>query len=187
MALQAYKFGCRDITLSFRTAPMPFHWPNGIETRLLLEKLYGKVATFSDESTRDVDVIILCTGYQHTFPFMEQKLQLKTTNRLWIDNCYKGIFWNDNSRLVYIGMQDQWLSLTMFDDAQAWYARDVILGRIEIPKDRQSDMDSWSSREATLKGDEANIRYQMDYTAELVEATDYPSWDFELTVQTFID
>ena len=84
-------------------------------------------------------------------------------------------------------MQDQWLSLTMFDDAQAWYARDVILGRIEIPKDRQSDMDSWSSREATLKGDEANIRYQMDYTAELVEATDYPSWDFELTVQTFID
>jgi trimethylamine monooxygenase len=63
-------------------------------------------------------------------------------------------------------MQDQWLSLTMFDDAQAWYARDVILGRIEIPKDRQSDMDSWSSREATLKGDEANIRYQiMDYTA----------------------
>ena len=64
---------------------MPFHWPNGIETRLLLEKLYGKVATFSDESTRDVDVIILCTGYQHTFPFMEQKLQLKTANRLWID------------------------------------------------------------------------------------------------------
>ena len=29
-------------------------------------------------------------------------------------------------------MQDQWFTFNMFD-AQAWYIRDVILGKIELP------------------------------------------------------
>eukprot|EP00522_Entomoneis_paludosa_P003631 CAMPEP_0172468458 /NCGR_PEP_ID=MMETSP1065-20121228/61309_1 /TAXON_ID=265537 /ORGANISM="Amphiprora paludosa, Strain CCMP125" /LENGTH=103 /DNA_ID=CAMNT_0013225849 /DNA_START=195 /DNA_END=503 /DNA_ORIENTATION=- len=80
-------------------------------------------------------------------------------------------------------------------DAQAWYARDVILGRLTVPNGptRRADMDTWAQREQALLAnggdDEAMIRYQMDYTADLVNAIandDYPSWDFELTVQTFL-
>ena len=29
-------------------------------------------------------------------------------------------------------MQDQWFTFNMFD-AQAWYARDLILGRLKVP------------------------------------------------------
>ena len=29
-------------------------------------------------------------------------------------------------------MQDQWFTFNMFD-AQAWYARDIILGRLQLP------------------------------------------------------
>jgi trimethylamine monooxygenase len=41
-------------------------------------------------------------------------------------------------------MQNQDYTFTMFD-AQAWYARDTILGKIQIPssEDRQADMDIW--------------------------------------------
>ena len=46
---------------------------------------------------------------------------------------YKGVVWEDNTGLFYLGMQDQFYTFNMFD-AQAWYARDVILGGIKLPK-----------------------------------------------------
>jgi len=45
---QCYKYGCRDITLSYRTNPMNFKWPDCFNTRPLLTKVQGKTATFKD-------------------------------------------------------------------------------------------------------------------------------------------
>ena len=57
-------------------------------------------------------------------------------------------------------MQDQWFTFNMFD-AQAWYARDYILGKIAIPSavDQEAEFNTWREREGTLEGDEENIRY----------------------------
>ena len=84
--------------------------------------------------------------------------------------------WEKNPKLFYIGMQDQFYTFNMFD-AQAWYARDVILGRIELPS---ADGDGarqpkWRAREETLENAEQMIWFQGDYTKELIEATDYPT------------
>ena len=46
--------------------------------------------------TKEVDAIILCTGYQHHFPFLPEDLRLKTANRLWPLDLYKGVVWEDN-------------------------------------------------------------------------------------------
>lgn len=74
-------------------------------------------------------------------------------------------------------------------DAQAWYGRDVVLGAIQLPsaEEQAAHFKLWRDRELTLKSAEDMIRFQTDYTAELVEATDYPSWAFEQTVQTFLE
>ena len=71
IASQCYKYGCKDIVCSYRTKPMDFDWPKEIRNVPLLEKVEGKTCTFKDGSTKDVDAIILCTGYKHHFPFME--------------------------------------------------------------------------------------------------------------------
>ncbi|KAL7564745.1 hypothetical protein ACA910_010156 [Epithemia clementina (nom. ined.)] len=194
IALQAYKFGCRHIILSYRTRPMNFDWPEGMVTRPLLQKVVnGHTAVFIDGSMEEnVDVIVLSTGYQHSFPFMEQSLALQTHNTLWIPDLYKGLFWKANPRLIYMAMHDQWLTFSMFD-AQAWYARDVILGRMDESQvsieSWKQDMEKWTLRHQhlDLTDDEAMIRFQMDYTADLIAATDYPSWDYEMTVQTLLD
>lgn len=91
-----------------------------------------------------VDAVLLCTGYLHHFPFLPDHLRLKTSNRLYPGGLYKGVFWQDNPKLIYLGMQDQYFTFNMFD-AQAWYARDVILGRIALPskEERQKDIDHW--------------------------------------------
>ena len=106
----------------------------GIEVPLL-EELRGNVATFKDGSTKAIDAIILCTGYLHHFPFMSDDLKLRTANRLATANLYKGVQFIDNPKLFYIGMQDQWFTFNMFD-AQAWWARDVIMGKIDVPQDK---------------------------------------------------
>ena len=51
---------------------------------------------------------------------------------MWPLGLYKGVVWEKNPQLFYIGMQDQFYTFNMFD-AQAWFARDVIMGRIKLP------------------------------------------------------
>ena len=66
-------------------------------------------------------------------------------------------------------------------DAQGWYARDVIMGKISLPsKDEMlKNNQEWKDREEKLETDEDMIWFQGDYTKELIEATDYPTFDIE--------
>ena len=74
---------------------------------------------------------------------------------------------------MYIGMQEQCYTFNMFD-AQAWYARDVILGKLTIPskEDQAKDFAEWRTREEALNGPEDNIRFQASYLEMLNSFTD---------------
>ena len=100
IALQCHKYGAKSVTMCWRTQPMGFKWPKTMEERPLLTKIVGKTVHFKDGSTKDVDAIILCTGYQHHFPFLADELRLRTHNRMHPPHLYKGIMWLDNPKLV---------------------------------------------------------------------------------------
>jgi trimethylamine monooxygenase len=183
---QCWKYGCKSVTVSHRTAPMGYKWPDNWQEVPLLTKVEKNTATFKDGTTREVDAIILCTGYLHHFPFMAEGLKLRTANRLAAADLYKGVVWVDNPQLFYLGMQDQWYTFNMFD-AQAWYVRDIILGRIDVPdRDaRAQDVVDRVAAEDALEDDYACIRYQGAYTQELIDETDYPSFDIEGANEAF--
>jgi trimethylamine monooxygenase len=147
LALQLHKFEARSVTISFRTRRMGFKWPPGIEELPLLDRLNGSTAHFIDGQRRDFDALIFCTGYRHHFPFLADDLRLATTNRLYPPFLYKGVVFHDRPRLMYLGMQDLYFSFTLFD-AQAWYCRDLLLGRRSLPSPaaRASDMAAWQAR-----------------------------------------
>ena len=186
IALQCLKYGASAVTCCYRTAPMGFKWPTGIEELPSVENFKGEEAYFGDGSTREVDVVILCTGYLHHFPFIENDLRLVTKNRLYPSQLYKGIFWLGNPNFMYLGMQDQYYTFNMFD-AQAWYARDVLLNKIEIPeKDvMEKDISTWQQREENLKNPIEEIYFQTDYCKDLIELTDYEI-DFDFIAKQFI-
>jgi hypothetical protein len=54
-----------------------------------------------------MDAIVLCTGYRHWFPFIEDNLRLRTNNVLYPPDLYKGVVWTGNPKLMYLGMQDR--------------------------------------------------------------------------------
>jgi trimethylamine monooxygenase len=186
IALQSFKYGARSVTISYRTKPMGFKWPSGIEEVPLLTQLDGKVAHFKDGSSKKVDAIVFCVGYQHSFPFLEDSLRLITKNRLYPGSLYKGIFWFSNPKLMYLGMQDQFYTFSMFD-VQAWYARDAVLGRIPLPSsaDMAIDIADWQAREEHLADPFEQIDFQKEYVIDLAEKVDYPDCDWELTAELF--
>jgi len=184
---QCWKYGCKSVTVSHRTAPMGFSFPANWREVPLLQSVTGNTATFKDGSTAVVDAIILCTGYQHHFPFLPDSLRLKTKNRLATADLWKGVAFVANPQLFYLGMQDQWFSFNMFD-AQAWYVRDIILGRIAVPAsqaERAADVVARVAGEDAGKDSYDAIRYQGAYVKELIAATDYPAFDVDGACETF--
>ena len=176
---QCWKYGCTSVTVSHRTAPMGYDWPSNWTEVPLLQNVEGNTATFRDGSTAHIDAIILCTGYQHHFPFLPDGLRLRTKNRLATADLYRGVAWVKNPKLFYLGMQDQWYTFNMFD-AQAWYVRDVIMGRLTVPSaeaDRAADVTARVVAEDGLADGYAAIAYQGAYVQELIDLTDYPSFD----------
>ncbi|MAY89903.1 MAG: potassium transporter [Rickettsiales bacterium] len=183
---QCWKYGCRSVTVAHRTAPMGFDWPKNWQEVPALIKTEGNKAYFKDGSKKEVNVIILCTGYQHHFPFLPDNLRLKTANRLATANLYKGVVWVSNPKLFYLGMQDQWFTFNMFD-AQAWYTRDIIMGKIELPNASvmEEDPKIREEKEDALEDDYGCIRYQGDYIQELMSDTDYPNFNIEAANEAF--
>ncbi len=185
---QCWKYGARSVTATYRSKPMGFKWPKNFEERPLLQRLENKTAFFRDGSSKEVDALILCTGYQHHFPFLPDDLRLRTTNRLWPLGLYQGVVWEENPKLFYVGMQDQFYTFNMFD-AQAWFARDVMLGRIKLAPlaEMRKHSKAWRKREEKLENAEQMIWFQGDNVKELIAATDYPSFDIEGTNRTFME
>ena len=186
VALQCNKYGANSVTIGYRHNPMGFKWPEGMKEVFYLDRIEGKKAIFKDGTEQEADAIILCTGYLHHFPFLDESLKLKTHNRLYPPKLYKGVVWQDNHKLLYLGMQDQFHTFNMFD-CQAWYARDVIMGKIKMPSDSEMDSDikKWVDMEEKLENPDQMIDFQTEYTKELHEMSDYPKIDFELIRKHF--
>ena len=186
VALQCYKYGAESVTIGYRNNAMGFKWPSGMKEVYYLDKLEGKKAIFKDGHTQDADTIILCTGYLHHFPFLEESLKLRTHNRLYPPKLYKGVAWQDNLNLFYLGMQDQFHTFNMFD-AQAWYVRDLIMNKIHFPSSEEitKDITNWVNKEEKLENPLQMIDFQTEYTVDLCNDVDYPKIDFELIRKHF--
>ncbi|SPL71065.1 NAD(P)-binding domain-containing protein [Acinetobacter stercoris] len=185
---QCYKYGAKQIISCYRSTPMDYTWPKNWSERPALLRVDQTHAYFADGSSARVDAIILCTGYLHYFPFMQEQLRLKTDNRLYPLGLYKGVVWEKNNKLFYLGMQDQWYTFNMFD-AQAWYARDVILGKIELPvhDEMSAHTQHWHDAEKNITEVPDMYKFQGDYILELIEATDYPTFDIEAMRLIFME
>ena len=187
IGVQAFKMGAEHVTLSYRTKPIGVEWPDQIDERPLVTHFDGQTAHFSDGTSGHYDVVILCTGYAHHYPFLPSNLALDAPNSVYPGGLYRGVVWQGNPKLFYVGAHDQWFTFNMFD-AQAWYVRDLILGRTEMPdaEARQRDIDAWLQRFDAIASAEDEVRFQADYIRDLIEQTDYPPFDLDEVVEIFL-
>ena len=186
IGIQAHKMGAKLVTMSYRSRPQGYDWPAGVEELPIVDRFEGGTVHFSDGQTREVDAVILCTGYLHHYPFLPQDLALDSPNTLYPQGLYRGVVWNADPDVFYVGAQDQWFTFNMFD-AQAWYVRDLILGRAALPdtEERQASMAQWHERFLAAGTDDEQVAFQGEYIRDLIEQTDYPMFDLDEVVKVF--
>ena len=186
IGVQSYKHGAKSVTISYRSQPLGMDWPEGMKEVPLLEKFEGDLGYFSDGTSQRFDAVVMCTGYQHKFPFLPDELRLKTANCLYPENLYKGLVFNKLPNLLYLGMQDQYYTFNMFD-AQAWFARDIMQGKIKLPNEEQrnDDIKLWMERSTANKNHDDEVDFQTDYVKDLIAATNYPSFDLDAVAVLF--
>ncbi|GAA1821682.1 NAD(P)/FAD-dependent oxidoreductase [Nesterenkonia flava] len=187
IGIQAHKLGAASVTFSVRTQPMGFGWPDTLQEWPLVERFTGSTTHFLDGRTRSFDAVVLATGYRHHFPFLAPELRLVTANTLYPDGLYKGVVFEGARDLYFLGMQDQWFTFNMFD-AQAWFVRDLILQRAVLPdpQSQRRDIQTWLTRLKSVQSVREDVQFQADYIADLIELTDYPSFDLDTVVETFL-
>ena len=132
--------------------------------------------------------MLLCTGYRHHYPFLPGELALAGPNLLAPFGLWKGVVWHADPRVLYLGATQQLFTLTLLD-AQAFFARDVLLGRVPVPGDeeRRADMDAWFERMTRIDGPPAALAYQGAYIQDLSSHTDCPEVDVEAVARTFLE
>lgn len=180
IGVQCYKHGAESVTLSYRSNPIGVEWPDGIKELPLATHFDGSTVHFSNGVSEDFDAVVMCTGYQHKFPFLPGRLRLKTKNNLYPDNIYKGIFFNDNPQMIYLGMQDQYYTFNMFD-AQAWVARDYMMGKLELPskEERRKDINAWLEKHDKMEDALDSVDFQTEYIKDLLKLSDYPDFNVD--------
>ena len=70
--IQCWKFGAEYAHITHRSPTQLAYpdWPKEVLERPILTNIEGNTVTFKDGTTGEYDVIIKCTGYLHSFPFL---------------------------------------------------------------------------------------------------------------------
>ena len=118
-------------------------------------------------------------------PFLPDELSIDSPNNPTPPAIFGGLA--EQPKVYYLGSQDQWFTFNMFD-AQAWFVRDLILGRTELPDAaaRAESINAWTARHDAITDDPEAVQFQADYIRDLIEATDYPMFDLDEVVRIFL-
>ncbi|WP_216639945.1 hypothetical protein [Arthrobacter sp. QXT-31] len=145
--MQAHKMGAAAITMSYRSNPMGYHWPDTTVDALVTTSREHRI--LQRRHPRRLRRRRALHRLPAQIPFLPSELSLTSPNVLYPGNLYKGVVWQQNTNLFYLGAQDQYYTFNMFD-AQAWFARDVMTGVIDLPSitERDTDIRHWLDRQA---------------------------------------
>ena len=172
LASMTIKFGAHNVVISGNVS-RGLKWPPGISERPMIISFDGRTAYFKDGTSSEFDTVIFCTGYQAKYPFLPDELRLTIPeNTFYPDGLYKGVIFTTggNNKLMYLGSQNQYFSMVMFD-IQAQWALQYITGRLEIPKTRQAlvdDIAKWASDLSSRDSKHSIIYFQRDYIVDLL-------------------
>ncbi|KAF8850438.1 hypothetical protein BDZ45DRAFT_731566 [Acephala macrosclerotiorum] len=86
---------------------------------------------FMDDSIeKDIDIIMLCTGYQYEFPFLP-KVEIADDGQR-VANLWEHMFWIPDTTLSFVGLPKMSAIFTVVEAQSAYIAR-VLAGRLRTP------------------------------------------------------
>lgn len=175
--MQCIKFGAKRLTSCVRTNKMDYKgWPDIVDHVKGIVAFDGNTVEFGDGSKQEYDVVVMCTGYQHDFPFLDEELKLKTNNCLSTP-LYDSVIFPDNPRMFYMGMQDQVYTFPYFE-CQALYILRVVEGKLPTPNKptMMEGVKKWQHKETQIRNVSDFVMYQTDQMLMVGKKCGYPSY-----------
>lgn len=94
-----------------------------VETRSAITK--------SGDIIADIDVIVFCTGYLYSLPFLNKAIP-EITNGVYVKDLYRQIFYTQDPTLAFVGLNKFVAPFPLSESQSAVIAR-VFAGRIKLP------------------------------------------------------
>ena len=94
---------------------------------------------FDDGQQRKVDTIVFCTGYNISFPFLNNDCNIQVSNNR-VTHLYKHIFNTKYPTLSFVGLCFRFCVFPHFS-VQAQYIAAVLSGRKELPSEEEMNAD----------------------------------------------
>jgi dimethylaniline monooxygenase (N-oxide forming) len=99
-----------------------------------IERLDGDTVRFVDGSTEQIDVIIYCTGYKITFPFLDERLLAAHDNEI---SLFHRVVDPQHDGLYFIGLVQPLGAIMPLAEAQCGWVADLLEGTATLPSDAQ--------------------------------------------------
>jgi hypothetical protein len=121
----------------------------------------GRRVRFADGSEEEIDLVVYCTGYQISFPFLDESVFAARDNRMPL---YKRAVSTDHSGLYFIGFVQPLGPIMPIAEAQSEWIADLLAGKAALPSAAEmrqeiADYDRWlhkrfvSSKRHTIEVD----------------------------------
>jgi hypothetical protein len=94
-----------------------------------ISRFDGKRVHFEDGSVEEIDVIVYCTGYKITLPFLSEEV-IDAKNELPL---YKRVVHPDRPGLYFIGLIDVAGPLNPLSELQTEWVADLLEGKVALP------------------------------------------------------
>ncbi len=102
-----------------------------IEVKPTIERFAGgRTVRFADESEEEIDLVVYCTGYKITFPFLAESLISAKDNRLPL---YRRVVSVEQPGLYFIGFIQPLGAIMPLAEAQAEWVADLLAGTGTLP------------------------------------------------------
>lgn len=95
-----------------------------------VQELCGDSVKFVDGSVEKIDVIVWCTGYNISFPFLKSQIIDPLNNEV---SLYQQVVHPDQPGLYFIGLVQPWGAIMPLAEAQAKWVADVLTGQSGLP------------------------------------------------------
>jgi dimethylaniline monooxygenase (N-oxide forming) len=134
-----------------------------------IERLDGDKVFFADGTSEQIDVIVYCTGYKITFPFLDEHLIAAHDNEI---SLYHRVVDPDHPGLYFIGLVQPLGAIMPLAEAQSVWVADLLDGTATLPSVNQMRKEIVDYHRARVKRYVASKRHTiqvdyLDYFAEL--------------------
>jgi len=141
-----------------------------ITVKPTISRFEGSTVVFADGSRVEADVVVYCTGYKVTFPFLDDTVVGAEDNHV---DLYRRVVPPDRPGLYFIGLVQPLGAVMPLAEAQAHWVADLVAGRVTLPPRAEMRAQVAAYDEALRKRFVASKRHTIEvdfhaYRAELL-------------------